>query len=99
MAVDNDYKGYRGEALTTLQKFSALIWSDIEVLTADGTYKGRVLPRSETADDKHIVIKLVSGYNIGIAHQEYSILKLPEEKKPTIKFPKKNSLTIPVNQE
>jgi glutamyl-tRNA(Gln) amidotransferase subunit D len=89
MAVDNDYKGYRGEALTTLQKFSALIWSDIEVLTADGTYKGRVLPRSETADDKHIVIKLVSGYNIGIASSRVLDIKVTGRKEAHYKIPEK----------
>jgi glutamyl-tRNA(Gln) amidotransferase subunit D len=89
MAVDNDYKGYRGEALTTLQKFSALIWSDIEVLTADGTYKGRVLPRSETADDQHIVIKLVSGYNIGIASSRILDIKVTGRKEAHYKIPEK----------
>lgn len=89
MATDNDYKGYRGEALATLQKFSALIWSDIEVLTAEGTYKGRVLPRSETADDKHIVIKLVSGYNIGIASSRVLDIKVTGRKEAHYKIPEK----------
>lgn len=89
MAVDNDYKGYRGEALVALQKFSAVIWSDIEVLTADGTYKGRVLPRSETADDKHIVIKLVSGYNIGIAASRVLDIKVTGRKEAHYKIPEK----------
>ncbi|MBK7867877.1 MAG: Glu-tRNA(Gln) amidotransferase subunit GatD [Ignavibacteriales bacterium] len=89
MATDNDYKGYRGEALASLQKFSAVIWSDIEVLTADGTYKGRVLPRSETADDKHIVIKLVSGYNIGIASSRVLDIKVTGRKEAHYKIPEK----------
>ncbi len=89
MAADNDYKGYRGEALASLQKFSALIWSDIEVLTADGTYKGRVLPRSETADDQHIVIKLVSGYNIGIASSRILDIKVTGRKEAHYKIPEK----------
>jgi len=89
MATDNDYKGYRGDALAALQKFSALIWSDIEVLTADGTYKGRVLPRSETADDKHIVIKLVSGYNIGIASSRILDIKVTGRKEAHYKIPEK----------
>ncbi|GAB1443239.1 Glu-tRNA(Gln) amidotransferase subunit GatD [Ignavibacteriales bacterium] len=89
MATDNDYKGYRGDALAALQKFSALIWSDIEVLTADGTYKGRVLPRSETADDQHIVIKLVSGYNIGIASSRILDIKVTGRKEAHYKIPEK----------
>ena len=89
MAIDNDYKGYRGEALAALQKFSAMIWSDIEVLTSDGTYYGRVLPRSETADDKHIVIKLVSGYNIGIAASRVLDIKVTGRKEAHYKIPEK----------
>ncbi len=89
MATDNDYKGYRGEALATLQKFSAMIWSDIEVLTSDGKYYGRVLPRSETADDKHIVIKLVSGYNIGIAASRVLDIKVTGRKEAHYKIPEK----------
>ena len=89
MATDNDYKGYRGEALTTLERFSAMIWSDIEVLTSDGTYYGRVLPRSETADDKHIVIKLVSGYNIGIAASRVLDIKVTGRKEAHYKIPEK----------
>jgi glutamyl-tRNA(Gln) amidotransferase subunit D len=89
MATDNDYKGYRGDALAALQKFNALIWSDIEVLTADGTYSGRVLPRSETADDKHIVIKLVSGYNIGIASSRILDIKVTGRKEAHYKIPEK----------
>jgi glutamyl-tRNA(Gln) amidotransferase subunit D len=30
-------------------------------------FRGIILPRSETADDRHIVLKLNSGYNVGIA--------------------------------
>ena len=61
------YKGYRGETLDTLKRFKALIWSDVEITTDQGSYIGIILPRSETADSKHIVLKLRSGYNIGIA--------------------------------
>ena len=96
MAVDNDYKGYRGEALTTLQKFSALIWSDIEVLTAT---KVECFHDQKPQMTNISLLNLSRDITLVLLHQEYSILKLPEEKKPTIKFPKKNSLTIPVNQE
>lgn len=38
----------------------------VEIRTRDGKYTGLLMERSELADDKHIVIKLDSGYNIGI---------------------------------
>ena len=34
--------------------------------TTGGPFRGLILPRSETADDCHIVLKLASGYNVGI---------------------------------
>ena len=67
MAGDDSYKGYRGEALDVLKSFGAMVWSDVEIKTSRGTYTGIILPRSETADPHHIVIKLRSGYNIGLA--------------------------------
>ncbi len=34
--------------------------------TTGGPFRGLILPRSETADDRHIVLKLANGYNVGI---------------------------------
>lgn len=67
MTNSNNFKGYRGEALDMLKSFNASVWSNVEVKTVKGTYVGIILPRSETADPLHIVLKLRSGYNIGIA--------------------------------
>jgi len=63
---NNKYKGYRGAALSTLKDFHVQVWSNASVTTSDGTFEGIILPRSETADDRHLVLKLVTGYNIGI---------------------------------
>ena len=41
---NDDYKGYKGQALETLQRFNALVWSDVEISTADGDFKGLILP-------------------------------------------------------
>ncbi len=60
-------KGYRGVGRAALERFGVGVWSDVEVASTGGQFKGLILPRSETADDKHIVLKLDSGYNIGIA--------------------------------
>lgn len=47
--MSDSYKGYKGKALETLKEYSALVWSDAEIITEKGTYKGIILPRSETA--------------------------------------------------
>lgn len=100
--MTDDFRGYRGETLATLQSYDARVWSDVEVKTGKGTFTGIVLPRSETADPHHIVLKLRSGYNVGIAAntvQEITIqgrreahYKIPERefpydpKKPRVKL-------------
>lgn len=61
------FKGYRGAGLDVLQRLDVGIWEEVDVKTTRGVYQGLVLPRSETADDRHIVLKLETGYNIGIA--------------------------------
>ena len=77
MSNNSDFKGYRGEALNTLQKYNALVWSDVEISTEDGNFKGLILPRSETADEYHIVLKLPVGYNIGIAARKIQESLIP----------------------
>lgn len=60
------YKGYKGDALALLKAHGVRVWSDAEVVTTRGSFTGIILPRSETADDTHIVLKLRNGYNVGI---------------------------------
>lgn len=88
MASDQ-YKGYRGEALSTLKNFDALVWSDVEIVTGRGSYTGIILPRSETADPLHVVIKLRSGYNIGIAAKKIKNIKISGRKEAHYKIPEK----------
>lgn len=60
------FKGYKGRARDALQKFNIRVWADAEVVTSRGKFCGIILPRSENDDDYHIVLKLVTGYNVGI---------------------------------
>jgi glutamyl-tRNA(Gln) amidotransferase subunit D len=89
MANEGDYKGYRGEALSTLKDFGAQVWSDVEVQTDKGKYAGIILPRSETADPHHIVVKLRSGYNIGIAAGTIQTIQINGRKEARYKIPEK----------
>ncbi|MBT3632417.1 MAG: Glu-tRNA(Gln) amidotransferase GatDE subunit D, partial [Candidatus Marinimicrobia bacterium] len=63
---DDIFQGYKGDALATLKKFSVRVWGQAEIHTTRGTFEGTVLPRSENDDDQHIVLKIPTGYNIGI---------------------------------
>ncbi|MBU0506088.1 MAG: Glu-tRNA(Gln) amidotransferase subunit GatD [bacterium] len=61
------FKGYKGKALDCLKKFHVRVWSDAVVKTTRGDFEGIILPRSENDDERHIVLKLITGYNVGVA--------------------------------
>lgn len=89
MNGNDTYKGYRGEAFDTLKNFSAQVWSDVEVQTGTGSFTGIILPRSETADARHIVLKLRSGYNIGIAARSVTGIRITGRREAHYKIPEK----------
>ncbi len=96
------YKGYREPVLSALKNNNVRVWSDVEMNTTRGEFKGIILPRSETSDETHIVIKLHNGYNVGISVDTVETIKeigikeanykIPEQefphdpKKPTVKL-------------
>ena len=89
MSDNEKYKGYRGAALSALKNFGAQVWSDVEVSTTRGDFKGIILPRSETADDHHIVLKLRNGYNVGLAVDTITEMSEKGYKKANYKIPEK----------
>jgi len=89
MAETDPYKGYRGEALATLKNFGAQVWSDVEIRTAQGSYTGIILPRSETEDSLHIVLKLRSGYNVGIRAAGVEGVRIAGRREAHYKIPEK----------
>lgn len=64
--MSEEFPGYKGEALQLIKKAKAEIGDVIRIRNDKETYEGILIPRSEYGDKKHIVIKLQSGYNIGI---------------------------------
>ncbi|KPV64529.1 MAG: Glutamyl-tRNA(Gln) amidotransferase subunit D [Candidatus Bathyarchaeota archaeon BA2] len=65
--MSEEFLGYKGKALQILKGIGAEI-GDVIRITKDGeTYEGILIPRSEYGDDKHVVIKLKSGYNVGVS--------------------------------
>ncbi|MBC7119857.1 MAG: Glu-tRNA(Gln) amidotransferase GatDE subunit D, partial [Methanobacteriaceae archaeon] len=61
---------YRGLAKKVLEKESIKIGDRIRVKKDDISYEGMLLDRPEDADDKHLVLKLDNGYNIGVEIEE-----------------------------
>ncbi|MFO7863716.1 MAG: Glu-tRNA(Gln) amidotransferase subunit GatD [Salinivirgaceae bacterium] len=65
--MDKDiFQGYTGKALAMLQKYHVRVWGKAVMETTRGHFEGTVLPRAEHQDDTHIVMKIATGYNIGI---------------------------------
>ena len=78
--------GYKGKGLEFLTNNKIEVGSQVKI-HADSIYSGVVMPRYEHSDDHHIVLKLKSGYNIGLELDK--IKKIELESTPTIK--KENS--------
>ncbi len=70
------YKGYRDPCLDLMKRFKVKVWSEVKACTRRGEFEGLLLPRSETSDADHLVLKLDSGYNIGLHHD--TVLSLEE---------------------
>ncbi len=83
------FKGYKGRALEVLKHFQARVWGDTEVETTRGKFSGIILPRSENDDDKHIVIKLITGYNVGIDVDNILAMKEVGYKEAHYKIPER----------
>jgi len=86
------FQGYKGRALAVLQKYNARVWGKVKVDTTRGVFDGTILPRAENDDDSHIVLKIASGYNIGLntdtirditeLSYEKAIYQIPEKEFP-----------------
>jgi len=89
------FKGYRGEALAALKRFNVHVWSDAEIETTRGDFRGIILPRSENDDDKHVVLKLRNGYNVGITVSTITGMTEKGYKEAHYKIPEKEFPTSP----
>ena len=89
------FKGYKGAALETLKRFQVRVWGDTTIETTRGTFQGIILPRSENDDDKHIVIKLVTGYNVGIDIDTITSMTETGYKEAHYKIPEREFPTTP----
>jgi glutamyl-tRNA(Gln) amidotransferase subunit D len=80
--------GYHGRALDALKKANVEIGDILRIHTKSEIYKGTLIPRSEYGDEKHVVVKLKNGYNIGVEiTPETRIERVGEGTKPTFSSP------------
>jgi glutamyl-tRNA(Gln) amidotransferase subunit D len=86
---DDRYKGYREPLRGVMERHGVTVWGEIEAHTTRGDFVGLVLPRSETADPLHLVLKLGSGYNIGLRHDTILSMKQSGYREAHYKIPEK----------
>lgn len=87
--IEDFFQGYKGESLKILKKYNTRVWGQAEIETTRGNFKGTVLPRAENDDDQHIVLKIVTGYNIGLDIKTIKNMKEVGYKKANYKIPEK----------
>ncbi len=93
--TEDTFKGYKGAAREVLEKYRIRVWSEAEIDTTRGKFTGILLPRSENDDDRHLVLKLVTGYNIGIETSTILDIKEHGYKEAHYKIPERE---FPVSQ-
>jgi glutamyl-tRNA(Gln) amidotransferase subunit D len=86
--LSEGFPGYRGQALNLLKSAGAEI-GDVIRVTKDGkSWEGILIPRSESGDEYHVVIKMKSGYNVGVRIGDNAqVEKVGEGAKPTFTPP------------
>ncbi|MFW9924582.1 MAG: Glu-tRNA(Gln) amidotransferase subunit GatD [Candidatus Thorarchaeota archaeon] len=58
--------GYRGDLRKRLESEKVGVWSQVRVKKGDALYEGVILPRSQHTAEGYLVLKVDTGYNIGV---------------------------------
>jgi glutamyl-tRNA(Gln) amidotransferase subunit D len=93
--ADDIFQGYKGAGLEVLKKFNVRVWGQAEVETTRGPFQGTVLPRADQDDDRHIVLKIATGYNIGVDVATITAMRETGYKKANYKIPEKQFPVTP----
>jgi glutamyl-tRNA(Gln) amidotransferase subunit D len=87
--TEDIFQGYKGASLEMLKKYHVRVWGQAVVETTRGPFEGTVLPRAENDDDQHIVMKIITGYNVGVDVNTITNMKEAGYKKANYKIPEK----------
>ena len=89
---------YKENAKKYIENYDLSIGDTIKVHKEDITYTGILLDRPEDADDRYLVIKLSSGYNIGVAIDNTTAELIEKGEKPKIGYDEEDIPTDPSKQ-
>ena len=90
----SELKGYKGKIHDFLTQNQVKV-GDLIKITSELTFSGILMPRYESGDESHIVLKLKSGYNIGIEFEKIEKI----EKIGQVESGVENSQTIEKNEK
>lgn len=80
--------GYKGEALRLLEQADCDIGDIIRVTSKGKVYEGILIPRPELGEGTIVIVKMKSGYNVGIkVIKDAKIEKIGKGTKPTFASP------------
>jgi len=65
-AREKDPTGYKGALRDRMIRENIGVWSIVKIVKNNAIYEGVVLPRSEHTSEGYLVIKVDTGYNIGV---------------------------------
>lgn len=86
--AEDKLTGYRGSLRKALESSGVEIGDILEVSVNNQQYRGSLMPRVETYDEYHIIIKMKSGYNVGLEfNKTMKIKKTGSSPKPDFKQP------------
>ena len=88
----SEYRGYEGRSLDFLKSNNIIVGDSVKIF-AETTYSGIVMPRYEHSDDQHVVIKLKSGYNVGLELNNISRIEKTDSNRKPMEKPEKIGLT------
>ena len=89
---------YKENAKKYIENYGLSIGDTIKVNKQDISYTGILLDRPEDADDRYLVIKLSSGYNIGVAIEDTTAELIEKGDKPKIGYDAEEIPTDPNKQ-
>lgn len=92
----DELAGYRGRALSLIRAAGASIGDRVKLTRGEEQVEGLLMPRTSGADDTHIVLKLGTGYNVGVKIDERTQIEvIGTGAKPTLsKVPKPASTRV-----
>ncbi|MCL4429547.1 MAG: Glu-tRNA(Gln) amidotransferase subunit GatD [Chloroflexi bacterium] len=80
--------GYRGEALRLLKQADCDIGDIIRVTSKGKVYEGILIPRSELGEGTVVIVKMKSGYNVGVqVTKDVKVEKVGKGTKPAFASP------------